>query len=145
MRFTRVISFMSAVESVKLSLKLLKLIFYLIVYLHIQACAWFFYTKQDRTWYPLIDIIENSDYFYDHGFTFTYCFSLYHSVQLLDGADMIPATSSQAIIVALLVICSEFIRAHILGTMSIVIHSLNRKSAKFQEQIEFATSTMNNI
>jgi hypothetical protein len=26
--------------------------------------------------------------------------------------------------------------------MSIVIHSLNRKSEKFQEQIEFATSTM---
>jgi hypothetical protein len=55
---------------------------------------------------------------------------------------MFPITSSQAIIVAILVICSEFIRAHILGTMSIVIHSLNRKSEKFQEQIEFATSTM---
>lgn len=45
MRFTRIISYMSAVESIKLSLKLMKLIFYLIVYLHIQACAWFFYTK----------------------------------------------------------------------------------------------------
>ena len=55
---------------------------------------------------------------------------------------MVPATASQAIVVAILIICSEFIRAHILGTMSIVIHSLNRKSAKFQEQIEFATSTM---
>lgn len=85
---------MSAVESVKLSLKLLKLVFYLIVYLHIQACAWFFYTKQDRTWFPLTDIIQDIDTFYDHGFTFTYCFSMWHSVQFLDGADMIPATAA---------------------------------------------------
>lgn len=94
MRFTRIITFMSAVESVKLSLKLIKLVFYLAMYLHIQACAWFYYTKQDRTWYPLIDVIEGSEEFYDHGFAFTYCFSLWHSVQLLDGDDMIPATTS---------------------------------------------------
>lgn len=80
MRFTRVISFMSAVESVKLSLKLIKMIFYLIVYLHIQACAWFFYTNWDRTWYPLTDIIRDSDDFYENGITFTYSFSLWHSV-----------------------------------------------------------------
>jgi len=85
---------MSAVESVKLSLKLLKLIFYLIVYLNIQACAWFFFTKQDRTWYPLSDLVIDSYYFYDNGFTHTYCFSLYHSVQLLAGADLFPFTSS---------------------------------------------------
>ena len=142
LRFTRVISFLSATESVKLSLKLFKLIFYLIVYLHLQACAWFFYTKQDKTWFPLTDIIEHKDTFYEHSFTFTYCFSVWHSVSILDGADMVPATSSQAIIVSVLVICSEFIHAHILGTIGVVLQSLNRKTAKFQEQIEFATSTM---
>jgi hypothetical protein len=44
-RFTKVISFLNATETVKLSLKLFKLIFYLIIYLHLQACAWYFYTK----------------------------------------------------------------------------------------------------
>jgi hypothetical protein len=29
--------------------------------------------------------------------------------------------------------------------MELLMHSLNRKSHKFQEQIEFATSTMKNI
>lgn len=45
LRFTKVIIYLNATQSFKLSLKLFKLIFYLVVYLHIQACAWFFYTK----------------------------------------------------------------------------------------------------
>lgn len=44
-RFTRIISFLNATEDFKLSLKLFKLIFYLVIYLHLQACAWYFYTK----------------------------------------------------------------------------------------------------
>lgn len=120
-RFTKVISFLNVTEDVKLSLKLLKLIFYLLVYLHLQACAWFYYTKQDRSWLPLTDLIKNKDDFYDHGFSFTYCFSVWHSVSILDGADMVPATGQQAILVSFLVIVSEFIHAHILGTIGVVL------------------------
>lgn len=91
-RFTKVIAFLNTTASVKLSLKLFKLIFYLLVYIHLQACAWFFYTKQDRTWYPIPDLIKNEFHFYDQGFYYTYCLSLYHSVSILDGAEMVPAT-----------------------------------------------------
>lgn len=145
LRFTKVISFLNAGENVKLSLKLFKLIFYLIIYLHLQACAWFFYTKQDKTWFPLPEIIKEDYTFYDHGFYSTYCFSLYHSVSLLDGDDMVPANGHQAIVVSVLVIVSEFIHAHILGTISVILHALSRKSNRFQEQIEFATSTMKDM
>lgn len=47
LRFFKVISYLNATENIKLSLKLVKMIFYLVLYLHWQACAWFFYTKQD--------------------------------------------------------------------------------------------------
>ncbi len=57
-RFTRIISFLNATEDFKLSLKLFKLVFYLLIYLHLQACAWYFYTKQDKEWFPLTDIIK---------------------------------------------------------------------------------------
>ena len=144
-RFTKVIVYLNSTESVKLSLKLIKLIFYLCMYLHWQACAWFFYTKQDKTWFPLTEIIEGKDNIYDNPISYTYCFSLWHSVSILEGADMVPATDHQAVIVSFLVIVSEFIHAHILGTMGVVIQQLSRKSSKFQETIEFATSTMKTI
>lgn len=136
---------MNVIEDIKLSLKLLKLIFYLLCYLHFQACAWFYYTKQDKTWFPLDELIKGQDGFYEHGFGYTYCFSVYHSVTILDGGEMVPATGQQAILISTLVILSEFIHGHILGTISVIVQSLNRKSTKFQEQIEFATSTMRNL
>jgi len=43
------------------------------------------------------------------------------------------------------VIVSEFIHAHIIGTMEIVLHSLNKGSREFSEKIEFANSTMKTI
>ena len=58
---------------------------------------------------------------------------------------MVPATDNQAAVVAILVIVSEFIHANILGTIGVVIQSLSRRSTKFQENIEFATSTMKTI
>jgi Ion transport protein len=45
LRFTKVITFLSTSDNVKLSLRLAKLIFYLLIYIHWQACAWFYYTK----------------------------------------------------------------------------------------------------
>jgi hypothetical protein len=58
---------------------------------------------------------------------------------------MVPANSHQAIVVSLLVLISEFIHAHILGTMGVILEALSKKSMKFQEQIEFATSAMKNM
>jgi hypothetical protein len=70
---------------------------------------------------------------------------VWHSVEILDGADMVPANFHQALVVSLLVIVSEFIHAHILGTISVVLSALNHKSHRFQEQIEFATAAMKNM
>lgn len=58
---------------------------------------------------------------------------------------MVPANSHQAIVVSVLVIISEFIHAHIIGTMDVVLHSLSSKSVHFQEKIEFVTTTMKSI
>ena len=79
-------------------------------------------------WFPLPDLIQDIDTFYEHGVVFTYCFSVWHSVSILDGADMVPANPHQAIVVSFLVIVSEFILAHIIGTMDVVLHSLSSRS-----------------
>ncbi len=129
----------------KQSLRIFKLVFYLLMYVHWQACAWFYYTKQDRLWYPIADLILDHRTFYDHGTTYTYCLSVYHSVGILDGIEMLPANAHQAIVVSILVLVSEFIHAHIIGTIDVVLHNLSAKSSQFYEQVEFATATMKKI
>ena len=46
------------------------------------------------------------------------------------GADMVPATAPQAIITSVLLLSSSFIDGSILGTINVVLQSLNRKSTK---------------
>jgi hypothetical protein len=82
-------------------------------------------------WYPIVDLIIESTHFYDEGPLYLYCFSIWHSVSILDGADMVPANAHQAIVVSFLVFSSEFVHAHILGTIGVVLHALNHKSTKF--------------
>jgi Ion transport protein len=47
LRLTKIISYLNTSENIKHSLKIFKLLFFLIIYIHCQACAWFFYTKFD--------------------------------------------------------------------------------------------------
>ena len=58
---------------------------------------------------------------------------------------MLPVTQLQAIIASFALLMGEFIHAHIMGTIAVVLSSMSRKTTKFQEQIEMATSTMKNI
>lgn len=70
---------------------------------------------------------------------------MWHSTSIMAGADMVPANAHQAIATSILLLSSSFIDGSILGTISVVLQSLNRKGTRLQEQIEFATSTMKNI
>ena len=79
------------------------------------------------------------------GLAFQYTFSLYHSVNILLGEEMLPVTQAQAVVVSFALLMGEFIHAHIMGTIAVVLSSMSRKTAKFQEQIEVASSTMKNI
>jgi hypothetical protein len=44
LRLTKVISYLNASENTKHSLKIFKLLFYLVIYIHCQGCAWYYYT-----------------------------------------------------------------------------------------------------
>lgn len=94
LRLTKVISFMNASEDIKHSLKIFKLVFYLILYIHCQACAWFYFTDFDKTWFPLEKILLGHKYFYDDSVSvlYQYTYSIYHSVNILLGEEMLPVT-----------------------------------------------------
>lgn len=99
LRVFKIISYMNASESIKYSLKIFKLLFYLIMYIHCQACAWFYFTDLDKTWQPmdfyLMQGMPLNHDIYDRkylGLAFQYTFSLYHSVNILLGEEMLPVT-----------------------------------------------------
>jgi hypothetical protein len=72
LRLTKVISYMNASENIKHSLKIFKLLFFLTIYIHFQACAWFYYTKFDKVWFPLEKILLDQKYLYDEDVSIMY-------------------------------------------------------------------------
>lgn len=59
LRLSRIITYLRSKEEIKALLKLVKLIFYLMLYLHCFACAWWMVIKEKRTWIQkLSDLIS---------------------------------------------------------------------------------------
>ena len=56
-RVQKIIAYMNASDNIKHSLKIFKLLFFLAIYIHCQACAWFYYTNFQKTWFPLEKIL----------------------------------------------------------------------------------------
>jgi hypothetical protein len=52
LRLERIINFLNTTDDTKLSLRLIKLCFFLLLYIHISACFWFYICKIDQAWQP---------------------------------------------------------------------------------------------
>lgn len=74
-----------------------------------------------------------------------YVISLYYSILLLAGNDMLPQGWFQIIFATVMLFAAAIINANIFGNIAVLLQQMNRKSSNFQEKLEMATSTMKNI
>ena len=145
LRLSRLIAYMNLKNDVKMSLKLIKLIFFLVMFLHWLACLWFFIVKQNERWIPPLDYLTGETELYvDSNFS-QYWTSVYHAVLMFGGNDVYPKGNLQLTFLALTLITAAIINANIFGNMAVLIQSLNRKAAVFQEKMEYASETMKNL
>ena len=56
-RLNRIIRDMRVHQRVKVTLKILKLTFFLLLYVHVQGCLWYGMIKQDKLWMPTLNTI----------------------------------------------------------------------------------------
>lgn len=122
LRLNDIISYMKATDDVKSSLRLSKLILFLIVYIHIFACNWWFTVKTDEIWIPAIDIVK-SDYYaiYKEPYWTQYLFSLQLSVQTMIGMDGLPRNFAQTLLVSLGLMIGAVINANIFGELALIM------------------------
>lgn len=57
LRLSKLIAFMNVREDIKVNLKLAKLVFFLIMYLHVLGCAWWYIVRGDKNWLPPTDYV----------------------------------------------------------------------------------------
>lgn len=61
---TKFTTLAQAQDSVKLSLRIARLVLYIFLYLHFIACAWYAIVIKNEVWIPVTDIILETSPFY---------------------------------------------------------------------------------
>lgn len=145
-RLSRIIERMNVRQEMKNAMKLFKLIFMIVVYIHVLACLWFVIVSNDMVWSPTVDYVrEGGSDLYEAPLIHQYCISIYSAVLLLTGNDIIPRGTLQVAFVAIFITVGAIINANIFGNMALIISDLNKKSAEFQTQIDTANTAMKNM
>jgi len=145
LRLNRLITVMKVEDEIKLSLKLCKLVFFLVMYLHCLACTWYFIVMIDKVWLPPLDYVWVKTDFYNETLFFQYCSSVYHAVLMLTGNDLGARNSWQLLFVAGSVTLGAIINANIFGELAVILSNLNRKATQFQSKLDIANTAMKNL
>ena len=145
LRLNRIIALMKVANEVKLSLKLGKLIFFLVMYLHCCGCAWYYIVSRDKKWIPPLDYVFITTNFYDEGIDHRYFSSIYHAVLMLTGNDLGPREIPQIIFVSVTLTAGAIINANIFGELAVILASLNRKATAFQAKLDTANAAMKTL
>jgi hypothetical protein len=82
---------------------------------------------------------------YDLNAISQYAYAIYHSILILSGGDIGPRGNFQIFFITILLLASAIINANIFGNIAVILQQMNRKATKFQEKMESATSTMENL
>ena len=136
---------MKVKDDIKLSLRLLKLVFFLILYLHWQGCLWYYIVLKDTEWIPTIYYNYPDSSYSSTGLFFKYWTSLYQSVQIFAGGDVGPLNELQLLYWSFFIMIGAIINANLFGQLAVIFSSLNRKASSFQEKFDSTTSTMKNL
>lgn len=146
LRLQKIINYMAATDEVKVSLKLMRSVFMLIFYIHLNGCLWFYIVKQDRSWIPpqwAYYGIKTTIYDAD-GMT-QWLISFYNAVLALTGNDLYPGQNNSFGVLSIMLIVGAFYNAQIVGTLTLLAANLNRRSQNFQEKLDVANTSMKNM
>ena len=114
-------------EITKMTMKMVRLAFYLLFYIHLTACIQFYIISQEKAWIPQMMRFESPEDFYDSDYLTKYLVSLNLSVLLLTGNDVLPETNLHILSTSLLMLTGAIYLANIFGTITVIVSSLNRK------------------
>ena len=148
LRLSRLIDYLNQSDDLKLQLKLVKMIFFFILYLHFSACLWFFVVDilnesyrldycQDisvhvcnnlhesnfwlpQQWEGYKKFTKEDREFFDLPWGHKYIFIFYNAILLLTGGDINPNNLSLMCVAITLLIFGALMNANIFGTIATI-------------------------
>lgn len=145
LRISRIIMYLNAKENVKLTLKLVNIIFFLILYVHCQGCVWWLIVNSNEQWVPPYDFLYVQSWIFEDTLAMKYWTAIYHSTSIVAANDISPRNIGQLIFCVVGLLTCAIINANILGNITMIVTSMNKKVAAFQEKLDTVNTAMNNM
>ena len=115
---------MNTTDDIKHSLKLIKLSFMLILWVHLSGCVYVYLNTlvdDEAKWKPSqLDHLSDQEYEALSWFT-KWKFTFYASLLGLLGNDIYPMSDVHLFCSYTMLICGAFINAHIFGTIAMIV------------------------
>lgn len=148
LRLNKIIQYLNVTEDVKASMKLTKIIFFLVIYIHVFACLWWFIVVKDKKWIPPVRFMSKDLYYIYKDSTSiysNYLLSLHVSVNGLLGGDLLPNDSFQTIVASIAVFLGAIINANIFGELAMILASMDHEEKNFQSFFSASNTAMINL
>ena len=142
-------------EETKALLNLAKLVFYLLLILHLLACGWYFACHinalrtdlegYDVTWIPPLDWLNYKATVVFRPETSAperYLVFLYHAVLMLGANEMGPVNEAEIIFCVATLIATNIMNANIFGEMAVLVQLIEKKQSSYQEKLDAANTVM---
>jgi heme/copper-type cytochrome/quinol oxidase subunit 4 len=144
-RLNRLIKFLRITDEQRAVLKLAKIVFWLVIYIHLVGWLWFFIVNEDEKWIPPLDTITPGTDLYTRDITYQYLMSIFYSVEMLVGGDILPVGTFQVFWVSMFIFIGAIINASLFGELASLYAVLNRRATIFQERLDTANTAMANL
>lgn len=146
LRLNKIIQFLKATDNVKASLRIFKMVLFLVVYLHCFTCYWWQVIKGTQKWIRPVDQVTDDIYqLYEKAFSQQYLYSLQVIVLNCLGNDIQPRNFYETAICSIGLFLGALINANIFGELSLIFSSLNNDEKKFQSKMAKINTAMINL
>lgn len=145
LRLSKVIQSLNIRQDIKAYLKLVKLVFYLTIYIHFITCIFYYVVDWEKEWLPGFDFPYGKSNFFNEDITKRYLIIMYHAVMLIGLNEVYAHTTNELFIMSFLMLISSMVNANIFGIIAVLVSEANKGMTQFQEQIDTSNTAMSNL
>jgi len=145
LRLGRVIRYMKFKTGLKIGIRIIQLLFFLLLIVHWIGCLWFILVREEDSWMPPKDLDYKQTDFYNDSMIKQYSTVFYYAILTMVGNEIAPRNNLQTIFATFVVISGALLSAFIFGNIAALMATMNRRTNYFDQILDLSSVTMKSI
>lgn len=145
LRLGRVIRYMKFKTGLKIGIRIVQLLFFLLLIVHWIGCLWYILVREQDSWLPPKDLDKQLTDFYKDTLLKKYATVFYYAILTMVGNEIAPRNNIQTIFATFVVISGALLSAFIFGNIAALMATMNRRTNYFDQIMDLSSTTMKSV